>query len=314
LSFLAPKINRDEAGFRPLDIALISYILFELAIVLLFMTGRPGWIFFFGFYIAAGCLAFMVSMNPMRGSWRLLRLIYPIIIMILLYEALNFQIYLIQHHSFDNQIYTMETAIFGFDISFAAQRYMEIWLNEVMNFLYIFYYLFIPVAIFILAKRRLWNSLEKMILSACLTFFACYIIFLFYPVVGPRYYLASIYYLPMIGPIFTPLAQKIVNSGGLHGGAMPSSHCAVALVAVWFLFRELKYTRVFLLSLYIMLCVSTIYGRYHYVSDVFAGIIIGFLGIALGSLWQTRFLKRQSADLVSVDTAPDKAVQVEVED
>jgi membrane-associated phospholipid phosphatase len=314
LSFLAPKINSDETGFRPLDIALISYILFELAIVLLFMTGHSGWIFFFGFYIAAGCLAFMVSMVPMRGSWRLLRLIYPVVIMTLLYEALNFQIFLIQHHSFDNQIFSLEMAIFGFDISFAAQRYMEIWLNEIMNLIYISYYLFIPVAILILAIRRLWDSLEKMVLSASLTFFACYIIFLLYPVFGPRYYLESIYYLPMIGPVFTPLAQKIVNSGGLYGGAMPSSHCAVALVAVWFLFRKLKYTRVLLLALYIMLCVSTVYGRYHYISDVFAGIIIGFFGIALGSIWQSRFLRQRLPDLTSVDTAPDKAIQVEVED
>ncbi len=72
-------------------------------------------------------------------------------------------------------------------------------------------------------------------LTTCLTFFISYVIFLIYPVVGPRIYLDDIFYLPLVGPYFTPLAQKIVTKGGLFGGAMPSSHCAVALVAVWYL-------------------------------------------------------------------------------
>jgi membrane-associated phospholipid phosphatase len=31
------------------------------------------------------------------------------------------------------------------------------------------------------------------------------------------------------------------------------------------------------------MCISTVYGRYHYIADVLAGIIVGALGFAVGS-------------------------------
>jgi membrane-associated phospholipid phosphatase len=31
------------------------------------------------------------------------------------------------------------------------------------------------------------------------------------------------------------------------------------------------------------MCVSTVYGRYHYIADVLAGIAVGAIGLAAGS-------------------------------
>ena len=42
-----------------------------------------------------------------------------------------------------------------------------------------------------------------------------------------------------------------------------------------------------MLPLVLCMCVSTVYGRYHYVVDVFAGMITGTLGYAIGS-WLMR--------------------------
>ncbi|RPI96846.1 MAG: phosphatase PAP2 family protein, partial [Chloroflexi bacterium] len=52
----------------------------------------------------------------------------------------------------------------------------------------------------------------------------------------------------------------------------PSSHVAIALTTVWFSFRYLPRIRYLHLVIAMLLCLSTVYCRYHYVIDVFAGM------------------------------------------
>jgi membrane-associated phospholipid phosphatase len=175
------------------------------------------------------------------------------------------------------------------------------------------YYLILPSATFLLIVYRKWETLERMALSVSATFYVCYLIFVLYPVVGPRIYLESIYYLPFDGPVITPLVKEIVSRGGLHGGAMPSSHCAVALIIIWNLSKEFRSLTFPLTILLTMLCISTVYGRFHYLSDVVVGLLLGIIMLALVSIWHRRFLIREDSTAPPVDSTIEKAVEVNVE-
>ncbi len=131
--------------------------------------------------------------------------------------------------------------------------------------------------------------MERLTLTISISFYVSYIIFVFYPIVGPRFYLQEIYYLPIIGPYITPLAERIVQKAGLYGGAMPSSHCAVALAAVAIVAAEFRRLRFVSICLLILLCLSTVYGRYHYFSDVAAGLVLGWLSLVMGNRWQSKY-------------------------
>jgi membrane-associated phospholipid phosphatase len=56
-----------------------------------------------------------------------------------------------------------------------------------------------------------------------------------------------------------------------------------------------------MLPVFLMMCVSTIWGRYHYVADVLAGVATGSLGYVIGS-W---VMKRKGA----VTTAPESELR-----
>jgi len=73
----------------------------------------------------------------------------------------------------------------------------------------------------------------------------------------------------------------VVNTGGLHGGCMPSSHCAVAFVVLVMAYRYHKILFAILAPIIISMFISTIYGRFHYFSDVAVGILIGIFSIWL---------------------------------
>jgi membrane-associated phospholipid phosphatase len=278
------------------------------------MRGRPGWILFFGFYILTAAFILIFSSVEVSGIWRAVRLFYPLVLIAFFYEILGYQMFLIHPHSFDSQINNFEMAIVGFDSSFALQPLMTTFLNELMSFSYISYYFLTIVTVSFMIGFRRWYSLERTVLAASLAFYVSYIIFLLYPVMGPRFYLQSIYYLPLHGPFFTPLAQLIVHSGGLKGGAMPSSHCAVALVLIYFLAHEWRRTKIPLLTLFVLICISTVYGRYHYISDVVAGLIIGAVSIIAARIWHNRFITRKNEPIKIPLAKNESAIRVSIED
>jgi membrane-associated phospholipid phosphatase len=73
------------------------------------------------------------------------------------------------------------------------------------------------------------------------------------------------------------------------GASFPSSHVAVAIVTVYFSFLYVRSIRWPHLALAVLLCASTVYGRYHYVSDVFGGALAAALLIPFGNYLYRRF-------------------------
>jgi len=312
LSYRESAIDH-KPGFRPIDIATLAYIIVQAVLASLFLSGKPIWYLYLGLYISVAILIFLVSMINSAGPvWMTIRLVYPLIIIPVLYRALDNQVFMIHKIPFDSQINSFEMAFLGFDSSFALQRHITVWRNEIMSLAYMSYYFLIPGAAFALAIYRKWESLERMALSASVTFYVCYLIFIFFPVVGPRIYLGNIFYLPIDGPVVTPFVHSIVESGGLYGGAMPSSHCGVALVLVWYLVKEFRRLTFPLLTLLILLCVSTIYGRFHYLSDVVAGLILGGIVLWITSLWQHRHFEWRIRDDKLHRSYPEPSQEVEV--
>ena len=113
---------------------------------------------------------------------------------------------------------------------------------------------------------------------------------MFVPVIGPRVFFRDVaeYTLPeayrqlatsegypeaiKAGPFFKimGLIYRVFES---PGAAIPSSHVAVAIATVFFSFRYLRPIRYPHLVVATLLCFSTVYCRYHYVVDIFAGAL-----------------------------------------
>jgi membrane-associated phospholipid phosphatase len=68
----------------------------------------------------------------------------------------------------------------------------------------------------------------------------------------------------------------------VHGGAFPSTHVAGAMVVLFSAYQFARPIGYWLTALVFSICVSTVYGRYHYVVDVFAGILMAAIGCWAG--------------------------------
>src|ERR1700674_3703914 len=79
-----------------------------------------------------------------------------------------------------------------------------------------------------------------------------------------------------------PPTVWLEHFGRVRGAAFPSEHVAGSVAALWGAWRHRRWLFWAMLPLVTCMCVSTVWGRYHYVVDVFGGMATGTLGYMIG--------------------------------
>ena len=205
----------------------------------------------------------------------------------------------------DPHFLRLERWLFGWEPGLELMdRFPSRWLSEVMYASYFSYYLMIGgVALALLLRNR--RQFAHFVSVVSFVFYVCYLIYIFTPVVGPRVVYRGITAVPLppdVMPAIPPVTPDSVAGGVFYqimgwiydhfetpGAAFPSSHIAIASCTVYFSFRYLRPIRWVHLVVAVLLCVSTVYGRYHYVVDVVAGALTAGLLIPLGNRLYFRF-------------------------
>lgn len=192
--------------------------------------------------------------------------------------------------SFDRPIIALEQRWFGNPSAWMALD-KPAWLNEINNFFYWSYYLYAPTLAVALWSRQDWQNFEAMAMAVNVGYMISYGLYPLYPLWGPRWALFSEGLLPksaqiLDGYLFTAFMNRIMWSDTPHkGGAMPSAHSSTCVVFMIWCARVWG-TEGMLIGggIGLAMFVSTVYGRYHYVIDVFVGVAIGLLSVWLADL------------------------------
>ncbi len=222
---------------------------------------------------------------------------YPIVIVPLIYKHLGQYIHLIFPHSFDATIVALETALLGQPLNLWIPQIRTPWLTEIMHIAYAFYWVSIPITAFLYWRLNNRLAFRELVSGILAVFFISYLLFIVFPVYGPRFYLADRLPLNYTGLWLTPTLRHIVQKGGLQGGAFPSSHVAVAVLNYCYLKEYYpRFARRFFLPAVIMLSLGTVYGQFHYLTDVIAGVVLGISAGVVG----VRHLRRAVATAIPV--------------
>jgi hypothetical protein len=186
--------------------------------------------------------------------------------------ARKFQLLLWQHWN-DAAILNLEQMIFHFQPTVWLQQFVSPALTEWMMFTYVVYVPIYPVLGAIIYFKFGREHLEDYLVTLALTNLLCDLGFILYPVAGPLHWIREQFTVPLQGGWFTAIAEYIRANVHAIGGTIPSPHCAIATVMwvmAWRYQRRLSYL---LAPIIISLYASTVYGRFHYVSDSVIGIL-----------------------------------------
>jgi len=271
--------RKSDLKIYPFDCLVIGYCLFML--VLIILIGRPLSRYYNSllFYAGMAVIAGLIIRHTREGQNRLhdfLRIIYPALMFTFFYETAGHMVFLIFDNFYDWQLTTFEKMILGVNPTLYIDRHLlNVWVNEIFSFCYFSYYFMLPVFLLPVFIKKDYDVIRRTLTAWCLAFFMSYILFFLYPIEGPRWFFAGQYLHAIEGPIFRPMVDMVIEGGAFHGGCMPSSHVAVALVILMFCFKYYRPAGWILLPINIGLAIGTFWGRFHYASDVVVGAAIG---------------------------------------
>jgi membrane-associated phospholipid phosphatase len=158
---------------------------------------------------------------------------------------------------------------------FSEQWAPQPWFNELMNFSYMSFFLaLIMVHLYFLkvnTERAFFAAF--VLLSSFLLFYTFYI---FLPAEGPQFYVFDHNTaIPNDGPMRSIL-MWLHAKGERPTGAVPSSHIGLMVTYMIMLWRHARKFFMWLLPFSILLALSTVYIKAHYVIDVVTGAALAF--------------------------------------
>jgi len=155
------------------------------------------------------------------------------------------------------------------------EKFHHLWLTEILQLSYLgFYVLGFILAIPLYVQNRI-KEYDRLAFNILLTFYISYLGYLIFPALGPRFFLAHLQNFPVSGSsIYSAVSHALNDLENIQWDAFPSGHVAITLIFSRFLFLYLRRTFYITLPLVILLVISTVYLRYHYLVDILAGFML----------------------------------------
>ena len=194
-----------------------------------------------------------------------------------------------------------EQAIFNAQPAYWFHRcYPQMWISEPLNMGYVAYFPLIAVITCWYFVKH-FDLFEKIGFVLTVSFFIYYIIYMVLPVAGPQFYFPAIGEENVLAGVFPPvgdyfkyhpelipyteqgqgffyhLLELSHEAGERPTAAFPSSHVGISTIIMLMGWRSSKKLMLWMLPFYILLCISTVYIQAHYLIDIFAGWISGYL-------------------------------------
>jgi membrane-associated phospholipid phosphatase len=284
---------------RPVDTLTIGFLTFLFSVTLIFHHRIPH-----AYLLLITYLALLISLVSLiflkkRKDGKILEMaydiIFPIIMVIMIFNSLGGLIRYINPTTYDNVLIQLDYRIFNAHPTIALEQFVTPVLTELLQLAYASYY-FLPIILCVMLKVKGREAeFNRAVFLIILCFFLSYIGYMIVPAIGPRYTMRHLQNMELNGILLRGIIDQTLNAlEGIKRDAFPSGHTAVALTVLYLAYRFQKRLFWVFSPFVIALLISTVYLRYHYVADVIAGILLFVLSVLVGEKYYTRWEKRKT--------------------
>ena len=226
---------------------------------------------------------------------------YCYVLVLFVFKEIYLMVHPIHPTDYDQYLIAADHWIFGVNPTQWLYRFANPILTEVLQTAYFSYYLIFLIVGVEIFRRFPIEEFDYAAFIIVYGFYLSYLGYFLFPAVGPRFTLHNFatidHELP--GLFFTNIFRTIINAGEsipvghpnpveiVQRDAFPSGHTQLTLVCVYLAYRYKLKSRKTVAILTTLLIVSTVYLRYHYVVDIFAGVIFFFITIWTGTRLQS---------------------------
>ena len=274
-------------SLRPADKVELAYVAaVGLTVAYLWRDGiNPRWPWIATAYVLlATCALLAPTVRTTGPVGRFLGEWYPLILLPAMYGTIGV-VNLYEAHVYDPIIQRVELWVFGSQVSYRWVREQpSALLSWVMQLIYLSYYPVIfaaPIGLWVSGRR---DAARHTIVALMVTLYFCYLIFMLFPVTGPRYAFDLVHNAATTAAP-ARLAKWILDRGDSWGAAFPSSHVAGYLVAVGMALRKWRRFGRVLLPGAVGLVPAVVYDQCHYAVDSVAGVIVAAVVLIVVPRW-----------------------------
>ncbi|HKW56814.1 MAG TPA: phosphatase PAP2 family protein [Candidatus Acidoferrum sp.] len=234
--------------------------------------------------------------NFPERCWHFGRHWYPHLFFLFCFEELGRLVHLVQPGWQDAKLMAFDRWLTGVQPTVWLEQFATPGRNDLMQFVYITYFTYLLIVGGVLYYRRDWRGYWSVMTYSAVAYAIGYFIAICFPIESPWFAMVGSWHGELRGGAATALINFIEHYGRVRGAAFPSEHVAGAVAATWGAWRHRRWLFWVMLPVVLCMCVSTVWGRYHYVADVFGGVITGTVGYVIGG-WL--MAKRNSVATIS---------------
>ncbi|HEV8117327.1 MAG TPA: phosphatase PAP2 family protein [Thermoanaerobaculia bacterium] len=272
---------------RPLE-ALNFATLAVLALLTLALHGRlsdPGAILLRYAEMAAGLAVIAAAARneaKLPATARFVLNFYPMAFIPILYESLGPLIVAANPVARDALLLAADRALFGTDPTVWLERFLSPFLTDLFFLAYLSYY-FIAIALGAVLWKRKPAEAKRFIFTLTVAYLISYAGYFLVPALGPRVSLANRH-----GQFLATTAISRTVSVTLDElehtkfDVFPSGHTMIAVVVLVVSFQRARDAFWWLLPIGVLLIISTVYCRFHYVVDLIAGTVLALAAVPIG--------------------------------
>ena len=215
--------------------------------------------------------------------WHFWRHWYAHLFFLFCFEELAYLVHLLNPNWQDAKLIAFDYWLFGVHPAIWLEQFATPLRNDLFQLAYLTYFVYLLVLGGILYYRREWHAYWSVMTYSAVGYAIGYVIAMLFPIQSPWFAMAGMWQGELHGGPFTATINFIEHYGRVRGAAFPSEHVAGSVAALCGAWRHRRWLFWVMLPLVAAMCFSTIWGRYHYVADIFGGIVTGTLGYVIGS-------------------------------
>jgi hypothetical protein len=182
----------------------------------------------------------------------------------------------------DGSLSHIDTWLCGTDPSLFLQKYLTPGRVEFFSFIYGAFipYIYLSMAVGCLGRPAFER--DQFLTGWVCTYAISYLGYLFLPARGPGFYHAADYDVSLSGAYFYHMVLRGVDASGGLQGAFPSLHVGGSLYLCLFDLKTNRLRGLTYLPMVLLIYISTLVLRYHYVIDLIVGTVIAVGCVPLG--------------------------------
>ncbi len=189
----------------------------------------------------------------------------------------------------DAQLFAFDMKVFHYEPSVAWDQFVTPVTTEWFSFFYFSYFaiLIIHVIPFLLAVKN-ETLIGQFGFGIFMVFTTAHTLYMVVPGYGPYAHLATTFHHPLTGGFFWSLVQETVSAGGAQKDIFPSLHTAAPTFLAIYSFRHrahlpFKYTWPVMGFFALNIIGATMFLRWHYLIDIFAGLTLATAANIVGA-------------------------------